>query len=94
MTPVVSWSCSATAGWSAISKPIGAPPLREEVVRPHETGRERRYPLPSTSNLYLPGGLRQAPGSVAQSPSEARTYGNGDSEMRVLLSTYAAAAWL
>ena len=40
------------------------------------------------------GGLRQDPGRAAQSSAEARTYGNGGSEMRVLLSMYTAGAWL
>jgi hypothetical protein len=35
-----------------------------------------------------PGGLRQDPGRAVESPAEARAYGNGGREMRVLLSTY------
>ena len=48
----------------------------------------------STSNLYGTGGLRQDPGRAAQSLAGARTYGNGNSQMRVLLSTYTAGACL
>ena len=43
-------------------------------------------PLP-LSIYSAPGGLRQDPGRAAESPAEARTCGNGGSEMRVLLST-------
>ena len=48
----------------------------------------------STSNLAAQGDLRQDPGRAAQSLAGARTYGNGNSQMRVLLSTYTAGAWL
>jgi hypothetical protein len=71
--------------------------LREDVVRPQRTirgeGKEGTHSLP-LSAYTEPGGLRQDPGRAAQSPAEARTCGNGDSEMRVLLSTYTAGAWL
>src|SRR6266508_2756741 len=51
----------------------------------------RASPLP----IYTArGGLRQDPGRAAQSLAGARTYGNGNSQMRVLLSTYTAGAWL
>src|SRR5688500_8203638 len=62
--------------------------VREEVsVRP---GRQRErsthsFPL---STYSAPGGLRQEPGRAAESPAEARTYGNGSRRMGVLVSTY------
>jgi hypothetical protein len=57
----------------------GALPLREEVVRPQRTakgkGKEVTRSLP-LSMYSAPGGLRQDPGRVAESPTEARTCGN------------------
>jgi hypothetical protein len=57
----------------------GALPLCEEVVRPQRTakgkGKEVTRSLP-LSMYSAPGGLRQDPGRVAQSPAEARTCGN------------------
>ena len=59
------------------------------LVRPHRTIKERArphsFPLSTYSALV---GLRQDPGSAAESPTEARTWGNGSREVRVLLSTY------
>jgi hypothetical protein len=65
----------------------GAPALREEVVRPQDDEKSG-YPLVSISNLYRTGGLRQDPGRAAESPAEARTYGNGSREMHVLVTTF------
>jgi hypothetical protein len=48
---------------------------------------KEEYPLLSTSNIQHTGGLASSPGSCRIMPAEARTYGNGSSEMRVLLST-------
>jgi len=55
------------------------------IVR--DAGKEstHSFPLPTYS---APGGLRQDPGRAAESPTKARTCGNGSREMRVLLSTY------
>jgi len=67
----------------------GAPPPREEVVRPQRTmkgkGTTHSFPLSTYSAL---GGLRQDPGRAVKSPAGARTCGNGSREMRVLLSAY------
>src|SRR6266542_604306 len=52
---------------------------------PERRGRPDSFPL---STYSAPGDLRQDPGRAAESLAEARTYGNGSREMRVLLSTY------
>ena len=52
-----------------------------------EAGKESAYSLP-LSTYSAVGGLRQDPGHAANSLAEARTRGNGGSEMRVLLSTF------
>gem|GEM_PF-4112995 len=44
--------------------------------------------LLSTYSIQRTGGLASSPGSCRIMPAEARTYGNGSSEMRVLLSAY------
>ena len=67
----------------------GAPPLREELVRPQRTmkGKESTH-SPPLSIYSAPGGLRQDPGRAAESLAGARTCGNGSREMRVLLPAY------
>src|SRR6266508_562135 len=52
---------------------------------PERRGRPDSFPL---STYSAPGDLRQDPGRAAESLAEARTYGNGSREMRVLLTTY------
>ncbi len=47
-----------------------------------------QYALLPLSTYSAPGDLRQGPGRAGGSLAEARTYGNGSREMRVLLSTY------
>ena len=49
---------------------------------------KEEYPLLSTSNIQHTGGLASSPWSCRIMPAEARTYGDGSSEMRVLLPTY------
>jgi hypothetical protein len=70
----------------------GALPLREEVVRPERTakgkGKEVTRSLP-LSMYSAPGGLRQDPGRVAESPGRSQNLRkSGIHEVRVLLSTY------
>jgi hypothetical protein len=63
--------------------------LREEVVhsgRQKGKGKEVTHSLP-LSMYSAPGGLRQDPGRVAESPAEARTCGNQGAKY-VCLSTY------
>jgi hypothetical protein len=43
--------------------PYAAPPLREELVRPHRTIRERRLPTPFHFQFIGTGGLAASPGS-------------------------------
>src|SRR6202023_870121 len=50
-------------------------------------GKESTHSSP-VSTYSAPGDLRQDPGRAVESPAEARTYGHGGREMRVLLSTY------
>jgi 2-polyprenyl-6-methoxyphenol hydroxylase-like FAD-dependent oxidoreductase len=55
----------------------------------HRALKKARRILPFPLSPYrAPGGLRQDPGRAAKSLAEARTYGNGVSEMRGVLSTY------
>ena len=44
--------------------------------------------LLSTYSIQRTGGLASSPGSCRIMPAEARTYGNGGSEMRVFLLAY------
>ena len=57
------------------------------AVVARDAGKESTPSLP-LSTYSAPGGLRQDRGRAAESPAEARTYGNGGCEVRVLLSTY------
>ena len=70
-----SWESS----WTASITIRGASPLREELVRPQRTtkekGKEVTHSLP-LSTYSAPGALRQDPGRAAESPAEARTCGN------------------
>lgn len=52
----------------------GAPPLREELVRPQRTtkGKESIHSFP-LSTYSAPGDLRQDPGHAAESSAEAST---------------------
>jgi hypothetical protein len=56
-----------------------------DCARQPESRGTHSFPL---STYSAPGDLRQDPGRAAESSAEARTYGNGSREMRVLLSTY------
>ena len=50
-------------------------------------GKESTHSSP-LSTYSAPGGLRQDPGRAVESPAVTRTWGNGSSDMRVLLSAY------
>jgi hypothetical protein len=82
LIPIRSFQTACGAGEILLDRRTavrGALPLREEVVRPQRTakgkGKEVTRSLP-LSMYSAPGGLRQDPGRVAESPAEARTCGN------------------
>ena len=62
------------------------------ILKPPGRRQRKRHgrsaPILPLSAYSAPGALRQDPGRAAESLAEARTRGNGGSDMRVLLSTW------
>jgi transposase len=82
LTPIRSFETACAAAEILLDRRTavrGALPLCEEVVRPQRTAKEKSKEVTHSLPLSMysaPGGLRQDPGRVAQSPAEARTCGN------------------
>src|SRR3982074_1885114 len=66
--------------WADGTAVRGAPPLREEVVRPQRTrnGKESTQSL-ALSDYSAPGGLREGPGAWGGGPALPQTRGKGES---------------
>jgi hypothetical protein len=73
---------------SAYRRTLHAAALRGGCPSTADGNWKEEYPLLSTSNIQHTGGLASSPWSCRIMPAEARTYGDGSSEMRVLLPTY------
>jgi hypothetical protein len=80
--------------WADGTAVRGAPPLRQEVVRPQRTIRKRTireggYSFLPTFNIYRTGGLAASPESCHIIAGRGqKTYGDGRSTLRLLLLTY------
>jgi len=73
----------------------GAPPLLEGVVRPPRMATGREPPLSFPLPIYSAPEVFMKPRVVPHNHRpQARAYGNGRSEMRLLSSMYLAGVWL